>query len=195
MTLYRPLDRAKKEVRLIRLVDGYPPPEATWMLEMKYASLKSEEVSQASSLSYVWGKYDNNAKYVSINGILLQITANLHSAIACIAGQDGLRQSWYWIDAICINQEDVEERGFQVRLMKELYSRAGRTIAYLGSADDDTPRGLAWLIRLDAVRRTEGQNLKWLSKAARDPIYEEDWKAMDAVFQKEWWVRAWILQE
>jgi hypothetical protein len=41
----------------------------------------------------------------------------------------------FWVDAICINQRDNEEKRFQVALMTEIYQRARHVFAWLGSAD------------------------------------------------------------
>jgi len=40
-----------------------------------------------------------------------------------------------WVDAVCINQGDVEERGHQVRSMTEIYSKANRVIVWPGEAE------------------------------------------------------------
>ncbi|KAF2732509.1 HET-domain-containing protein [Polyplosphaeria fusca] len=37
-----------------------------------------------------------------------------------------------WIDALCINQDDIVERGHQVRLMREIYSKAQKVSVWLG---------------------------------------------------------------
>jgi hypothetical protein len=193
--MYRPLDREKREVRVIHLLNTTPTPE-TWAFEMRHIPLESEEWKKTTTLSYVWGQYNEEAKHVSIDGMPLRITANLHSAICSIAEHGKLHTSWWWIDAICINQEDIEERGFQVSLMRELYSRAGQTVAYLGSDIDNTSKGLKWIEKLEEVRMNRlFQQEKWIEDAANDPDMEDQWKAMDAVFLNEWWLRAWIVQE
>jgi hypothetical protein len=37
-----------------------------------------------------------------------------------------------WIDAVCINQQDVTERSEQVKMMREIYERATEVIVWLG---------------------------------------------------------------
>ena len=44
--------------------------------------------------------------------------------------------TFLWVDAICINQNDLEERSSQVALMGTIYSRAMDTIVWLGKPDD-----------------------------------------------------------
>jgi hypothetical protein len=36
-----------------------------------------------------------------------------------------------WIDAICINQADLDERKQQVQLMRDVYSGASRVVVWL----------------------------------------------------------------
>ena len=43
-----------------------------------------------------------------------------------------------WIDAICINQTDIEERSQQVEMMGLIYSKAVRNLIWLGEEDCDT---------------------------------------------------------
>jgi hypothetical protein len=44
-----------------------------------------------------------------------------------------------WIDGVCINQADLDERGQQVAIMGDVYSRTKRNIIWLGDSDDSTP--------------------------------------------------------
>jgi Heterokaryon incompatibility protein (HET) len=37
-----------------------------------------------------------------------------------------------WIDALCINQNDLEERSTQVAMMKDIYARAAEVVIWLG---------------------------------------------------------------
>ena len=49
----------------------------------------------------------------------LHVTKNLHDAVCNLRGNDG-RACAVWIDGVCINQDDVDERNGQVRLMRHL---------------------------------------------------------------------------
>ena len=79
-------------------------------------------------LSYTWGDEPAD-KHITINGQQFLVRKNLFNALR------HLRQKTpraLWIDAICINQEDVEERSKQVSLMAFIYRRAARTVVWLG---------------------------------------------------------------
>ncbi|KAH7306119.1 heterokaryon incompatibility [Rhexocercosporidium sp. MPI-PUGE-AT-0058] len=67
---------------------------------------------------------------IRCNGVSVAVTQSLHSALQRLQTPDGSRLMW--IDAICINQDDSEERSIQVTLMREIYLRAQAVIVWLG---------------------------------------------------------------
>jgi hypothetical protein len=77
------------------------------------------EAGAYEALSYVWGDKNGSAN-IHCNGAPLNITRNLEDALRKIRLEKEPR--YLWVDAICINQEDVHERGHQVRLMRSIYS-------------------------------------------------------------------------
>lgn len=81
------------------------------------------------ALSYTWGsahkQYD-----IEISGNTLPITENLHLALQHLRHPEEDRI--LWIDAICIDQDNVGERGHQVRQMASIYERVVRAIIWLG---------------------------------------------------------------
>lgn len=52
-----------------------------------------------------------------------------------------------WIDAVCINQDDLMEKEEQIPLMATIYSTASRVVADLGPASEDSDAGLRLLER------------------------------------------------
>ena len=81
------------------------------------------------ALSYVWGKPDLN-KSLSIDEHELRITYNLHTSLRHLRYPDRVRT--LWIDAICINQQDLTEKGPQVALMGRIYRQADTVLCWLG---------------------------------------------------------------
>ena len=78
------------------------------------------------ALSYVWGNPDLN-KSLSIDEQELRITYNLHTSLRHLRYPDRVRT--LWIDAICINQQDLTEKGPQVALMGRIYRQADTVFA------------------------------------------------------------------
>lgn len=149
MFLYNCLDRDSSEIRLVRFTEPASP-KAEIQLELRHASLEDHDTAYAA-LSYVWGDQNNTAPIV-INGEAFIIGQNLHAGLKQLH-QNGIH-TWLWIDAICIQQSDVEERISQVNQMGTIFSRADRVYIWLGPGSYETdgimdlitrigPRGLA----------------------------------------------------
>jgi hypothetical protein len=98
----------------------------------------------------MWGSL-KNPKYILLNGLRASITSNLHVALMHLRSAD--LELIFWIDALCINQRNVYERGQQVSLMRDIYMVAEDVLAWLGPATegidlDDKPR-----VYMDIVSR------------------------------------------
>lgn len=119
-----------------------------------------KETHLYEALSYVWGSFDDPPQCIFINGHYLPITANLHSAL--LHTRNHTFQRTLWVDAICINQEDEQEKSLQIQMMAKIYSQADRVIVYLGEAADCSDQALE-LIR--ALAEDESIDI---------PISEED---------------------
>jgi Heterokaryon incompatibility protein (HET) len=73
---------------------------------------------------------------IQVNGAEMRITRNLYMALEHI--RDDHVDLTLWIDALCINQSDNEEKGEQVIHMTEIYTNAEQTIVWLGPAENDS---------------------------------------------------------
>ena len=118
-------------IRLVRLV-SYT--DNTVECEMKQLDLTSPDPWFA--LSYVWGTSPPDHTLL-LNKKSFEIRANLFAALKAIdnapVGDPSLPPNlWIWIDAICINQDDNEEKSKQVPLMGEIYSQAREVFVWLG---------------------------------------------------------------
>lgn len=162
---YNGLSRNKNEIRLLSC--ARPPfvssPAATFRsFSLEHVSLDSKPNFVA--LSYVWGPKDPPIEiHVSNNdhsqGDLVLITENLaHALHELIDSAHGLP---VWIDAICINQKDDNEKSWQVALMRSIYGSAASVLVWLGPDTDGA--GIA-VTQLDFVGEQiceEPDILKW----------------------------------
>jgi len=64
------------------------------------------------ALSYTWGDEDATA-HILLNDELFAVRPNLYHALDQLSRKPELEGSWIWIDAICINQQDWDERNIQ----------------------------------------------------------------------------------
>jgi len=91
-------------------------------------------------------------------------------------------QGFLWIDALCIDQSNVDERNHQVAMMGEIYSKATSVIVWLGESTFDIERAIETMTKTCA---NELASEVWLDST--DRIHE--------LFTKGYWTRAWIVQE
>jgi len=106
-------------------------------------------------------------------------------------------ETYYWIDALCINQGDQGERTEQVQRMWQIYEDAELVLSWLGPEDDNT---LSAFIALYKVWRQvlplaeqQGNSIEAVEKMERPS--PEDIAAVARLTHKEYFKRAWIVQE
>ncbi|XHG04947.1 hypothetical protein AWENTII_008201 [Aspergillus wentii] len=81
------------------------------------------------AISYAWGNTTRKIT-ISVNDCRLGVTMNLWSALFRLRRKEERRR--LWVDAICINQENIQERNQQVRIMRDIYQSAKHVIIWLG---------------------------------------------------------------
>jgi hypothetical protein len=125
---YEPL-RTSGEIRLLTIEQGLV--DGRIACHLAHASIKSEYIA----ISYVWGS-NHLTHSVLIDGRPLNVTANCEALLSVLRSQDLCH--CFWIDALCIDQENPLERRDQVVQMGEIFAGAWRTIVYLGEHDADS---------------------------------------------------------
>lgn len=111
---------------------------------------KVDWVPRYESLSYTWGQLDGEEHYVSLNGEDFNVTPNLELALQALRKPNEPRTMW--IDAICINQDDLQERSEQVQIMANIYQRAHTTIVWLGPEDERSDHPIRLIQGLGGTR-------------------------------------------
>ncbi|KAF4991665.1 hypothetical protein FGRMN_7677 [Fusarium graminum] len=133
----------------IRLLDLYPSQsqdldhvsnESDSRLCCRLYTTIIENPSSYIALSYVWGDgqkcksiwvIDTSDTYRESS---IPITESLQTALRHLQRSDKIIT--LWIDQICINQADNDEKGEQVGMMGSIYSRATQVLVWLGPAHD-----------------------------------------------------------
>jgi len=76
------------------------------------------------ALSYTWGNADEISE-IFINGKPIKVRPNLECALRVLREKGPIRAGMkVWIDALCLNQMDMDEKNAQVPRMREIYQRA-----------------------------------------------------------------------
>jgi hypothetical protein len=98
-------------------------------------SLKIWDIEDAptyNAISYVWGP-PSERQVVTVNGVCVPVRKNCFSALR--QARRHYPESYVWIDAICINQLDLEEKSAQVAMMGRIYKNASLVLACIGRED------------------------------------------------------------
>ncbi len=161
------------------------------------------------ALSYVWGNPERQKK-IFINGKRKQVTSNLYDALIHI--RDLLSPVSLWIDALCINQDGVEERQREIQKMASIYRDATAVLLWLGPAEGDR-RDIMGSIKMEFAGAADLISRIAMSHSELYKVYEEKnqnaWTLMNeayedsspfglalwALFSLPAWKRVWIMQE
>jgi hypothetical protein len=150
------------------------------------------------TLSYVWGTQTRD-KFILVDGKRLPVTANLYSALEMLsASNEFTMDELFWVDSICINQADLNERASQVQLMGQIFGKSTRTIAWLGGDSVAVAEEAIDFIR-ELAHRQPGQHAAFDAQGFRGTPLDlqnvSKWRAIEAFLCMPWWNRMWTVQE
>ncbi|KAL8393700.1 hypothetical protein RB595_003439 [Gaeumannomyces hyphopodioides] len=161
--------------------------------------------AQYDAISYCWGE-PTMAHAITVDGTPLRVTAAVAAMLPVLAPDAGAEPRRFWIDSICINQDDPLEKDQQIPLMRTIYRGAQKVVAYLGDspdaalAADFVPRLAVALAEQAAVLMMRGGfhaidgHLDSFEPAAL-PGQVHDWRALLKLLVDPYWSRTWIIQE
>ena len=205
-TPYRPLNSREGAIRILKIL---PSKNESEEIRCELVDHSLGDRLEYEALSYTWGTPGPEPrKYIRLDAHHFQVHENLSAAL------HRLREYWkprlIWIDAICINQEDVREREQQILLMRQIYGQAQRVVVWLGEAglgEDLAVQSIlrtafslvlstkTWkierkfgLIKGLKNRMSRGMGGEWIPNAL---IKGEVAQLLD----RKWWRRVWIIQE
>ncbi|KAK4545615.1 hypothetical protein LTR36_002568 [Oleoguttula mirabilis] len=133
---YQPLDPSKRQIRLIKLLSSDVQADGAAPLKCVIKAHSLDSASIYDAISYCWGS-SVDSRVIDVGGQLVPITRNLHAALVTLQMTE-TAHTWLWIDAISINQEDVDERNAQVPLMKDIFGQAETVHIWLGPQNHRT---------------------------------------------------------
>ena len=134
---YSPLPSGSDSIRLLRLLP-HKDETADIQCELFEYSLQYS-IHLYEALSYVWGNPDKTLP-IFLHNCSFNVTVNLHAALSRVRNHSIERV--VWVDALCINQANQKEKGYQIQSMAKIYSQANRVIVWLGEAEDDSDQAL-----------------------------------------------------
>ncbi|KAI0517248.1 heterokaryon incompatibility protein-domain-containing protein [Xylaria bambusicola] len=150
--------------------------------------LRIESDKGFQALSYTWGEPNFTGTLIVNRTHFLRITPNLRDALHRFRLPFNSRR--LWVDAVCINQQDEEEKGRQIPFMDVIYRGASAVLVWLGNY----PAQAACLASIEAYLRLLGKKRE-PSSSERHQADTELLTSLSSLFQLPWFSRRWIVQE
>ncbi|KAK0722699.1 heterokaryon incompatibility protein-domain-containing protein [Lasiosphaeria miniovina] len=163
------------------------------------------------TLSYVWGTGGQTQPLLVQCGEeqekrVIMVTASLDTVLrrfrpGPMSYSSARTAGWaLWVDQICINQGDVDERSEQVQMMRDIYVQAASVLIWLGpDGSRSAPHAKALLAKLAAIRRSPGWTRfpkdHQLRAVGLPPRAAPVWAALQAMLKNTYFERTWVIQE
>ncbi|RSL73493.1 hypothetical protein CEP51_011755 [Fusarium floridanum] len=116
-----------KNIRLLTLL---PSPKVSAPIQCTLHEVDHQSTPSYEALSYVWGTSPSR-RSILLNGGEFSVGENLGAALRQLRPRDGQGRT-FWIDAICINQNNPQEKAHQVAQMDSIYKNASGVVVWLG---------------------------------------------------------------
>ncbi|CAI9633017.1 unnamed protein product [Alternaria burnsii] len=139
------------------------------------------------AFSYTWADSRGDSSlsktiFLSPHYDVLPVTTN------CLASLRRFRTSidrLIWVDAICINQYDLRERGHQVSLMRDIFTSAARVLTYLGGSDHAVKSAIVLPQKDDRLPGQSSQRTDVdISAILRMPYFSRIWVIQEVMLSK-----------
>ena len=190
------------DIRLLLVDKANNPTDPNVPIECSFivTSLQDNK-HKYKALSYCWGAKDTG-QFVIIRSSNAQVKSNqdrwrcaarpnfyvrcnLYSALLNFRRSDA--PVLLWVDALCINQRNEDEKSAQVARMDEIYSKATNVCIWLGPehhTDADTFKFMKDIL-----------DLSKLDELIQTPDTKRQWVALSKLMTRKWFSRRWVIQE
>lgn len=186
----------------IRIVELLPDKEGSQLRCLIHTSRISDKENY-EALSYVWGP-SNFTEEIQCDDQVLPITESLKIALHRFRLRNSSRK--LWIDQLCINQDNMEERKQQIGIMREIYSAATMVLVWLGPIDTRTALNAKPLVHQISNLRlsmtgpyprisVEFPSDLTLATCGLPPRNAVSWNALQKLFESPYFSRLWVVQE
>ncbi|OLN86060.1 Heterokaryon incompatibility protein 6, OR allele 6 [Colletotrichum chlorophyti] len=174
--MYTPLETraGKQEIRLLRLLAG----KKTDSINCELVVMPLARCPKFEALSYVWGS-EANPRPITLQKRTKLVTQNLESALRHL--RYIYRPRTLWADALCINQDDNDEKSHQVQLMADIYSGASQVLVWFGTLDGRDRQAIETISNRESKNRMQWTDVEMMF--------------LLNFFNKSWWTRIWTAQE
>lgn len=187
---YEPLPKKRGYIRLLNLRGSSPenPLVECELIVTKFE--KGDHIDQPyEALSWCWGLAKQNS-YINIrkDGKVYAKYVSPELVAALKALRHPKQDRYLWIDAVCIDQKNDQEKNHQVEMMCDIYGKADSVCIWLGEGDESSRMALRF-IKKEVLQL---QNFDELCESAQA---SEKWGALLDLMQRPWFSRRWVVQE
>jgi hypothetical protein len=190
---YNPLLPGSTEIRVLTLLRG------SWDAEIvcRLQHVRLDEKPSYEALSYTWGDAKDLLPII-FEGTSCNVTRNLAVALRYLRSVE--KERVLWIDALCINQLDLEERAREITRMSDIYISAERVLAWTGEPSEDGYAAMDALEELFAFLNGlpsldfSTSTFDDFRRAGLD-VANINWNALINFLERPYWKRVWVVQE
>lgn len=192
--------------RHIRLLHIHPGTEDD-LVSVSLVPVSLDSHNGYEALSYVWGD-PAITQTVICNDTLVDVTENLYFALCHFRLAD--RPRVLWADALCINQNDLDDKAHQVQMMHLIYKSCDRCLVWLGPNDEHSDVALEVIDdmtkivserlsihpdELDAKLKITGRDPKQsieMGFTNLPPPESTKWGSLFHFLCRPWFTRVWV---
>lgn len=207
------LANSNSQLRLLKFVSevGVEVPSVELRAVSTGEAFSKKRLLRYHAISYTWGSRTPQKPIVVDKGEF-QVNLNCRKALLqaqrCVLAQkqaqnqEDAADDYYWIDAICIDQQDHQEKANQVQLMGQIYDNAVQVLSCIGDEADDS--NLVMDMLQNAPDDLVGKEWPewhfgrraffWLRKKSKTDVGKVS-VALDSMLDREYFKRVWVLQE
>jgi len=186
------------QIRLLKILGPYSD-AASGITSIEASHVDLSSAPGYVALSYCWGD-GKTRDIVRVNDSNLPVTQSVGTLLPYLprALQNHGCQH-FWIDGICVNQLDEDEKATQVRMMESIYSKSIGGLIWLGDCDEIIAQALPLFPSVAAKFASYDHRLGFdepsMITHGLPPPSSPFWAAVDRIFSKEWFMRVWTFQE
>ena len=207
---YSPLRDEATDIRLLTILPNSATSSDEIHILINIIPLEQGSNIEYEALSYTWGSAENLVDiFVGVQeDHVLPVTQNLAEALQHL--RDETKEGAFWIDAICIDQQNLQERGRQVCRMAYIYQMATRAIFWLGPGNEQTKIALEIMKHMSSRfeidwdlagaitpsrEAAESGEEEWADTSISLPWSKEQFDGIFSILNHSWFERVWIRQE
>ena len=182
--VYQDLRLGPRQIRVLEILRGSP--SSALHIAFRIIDIDSDvERHPYNALSYSWGGHLMLRRIITLNGRPFFVADTVFNALKELRLPD--KERILWIDAVCINQGDMNEKRQQIDLMGSIYRRAQAVHVWLGKADAQSKNAFRLAENVASIQSSEVDHVRAEISITRPTL--------QTMMRSRWWSRVWIVQE